>query len=229
MRWVVLVLAVVACHRADDVPASACSGAGGRYDITSSRGPGAERGRSGSVIVTERGETCRLAYGGNGMDAFPAVGLRSGQALDVAWSDATDYGVTVYTIAGGTLSGTEAENQSTTLAAEDLAGPSDLNGSYEVVRGASHDGTPYHGRVTITPAGDVYAMTWEIDCECRKGPHHFSYVGVALARGNQLVAAWSTPGSKLGVARYAVADRTLDGEWTVRAATAVGREALARQ
>lgn len=202
--------------------ASNTGGVAGTYAITSATNPGGAGGYSGTVQLANQGDHVTLDWTIANAPAFKGVGIVEGSTLGVGWGTGSNYGVAVYRVDGGTLTGKWATflNQGK-VGTENLKGPAGLNGEYQIVAATLPSGKAYVGTVTLTPQGSTYAVTWKL-------PHE-TYSGVGILRGNVLVVGWGTGGGGAGVVAYGISAGKLDGTWAQPGGNALGTEVLARK
>src|SRR6185295_1462595 len=154
--------------------------------------------------------------------AYKGVAIMNGNTLGVGWGMGAAFGVVVYKIAGGKLTGTWATASSGPKAGiEDLEGPAGLNGKYKITKAAGPDGKAYTGEVTITPNGDVYDVSWVLPNE--------KFSGVAIKEGDLLIVGWGAAGKAAGVVSYQLNDKGLSGKWGAPGSKQVGTETLAKK
>lgn len=81
-----------------------------------------------------------------------------------------------------------------------------VEGTYRCA-GTNPDGSQYHGRVVIQPAGEAYSLRWSIEGA--------SHQGIAIFQDDILAASWGMPGQPgFGVVVYRRdSDGTLTGQW----------------
>lgn len=160
---------------------------------------------SGNVQVSRSGEAWEMAWklhdgstqGGIGMDLGNGV-------LAAGWGGTQAYGVVVYDVAGGTLTGKWAQKGLKTLGVENLTGPPGLNGTYTITLGKGPTGAAYDGTLRIIPNGQLYDLTWVTGGSTQKG--------VAILDGTKLIAGWGIANGA-GFVKYQVSASRLDGVW----------------
>jgi len=148
------------------------------------------------------------------------IGLMNQGKLVVAYSTSSsaDFGLVVYKIDGGTLTGRwVTPKRDLASGHEQLEGPAGLNGTYSVNGQSKNTGDTYSGTMEIRPSGDVYDLTWFID--------EYMYTGVGIKEGNYLVAAW---GPDAGIVSYDIKGTELLGRWAAPGDKWTGVEDLAR-
>jgi hypothetical protein len=190
----------------------------GTYKSSGTRPDGNKFG-GGSVKVEKAGNLYKLTWTHPGEPAYQGIGIPSqdGYGLAVGWGKDGNYGVVVYTINGGKLSGEWASPTQTGVGTEVLEGPASLNGSYKIIKSTGN----YTGKVSITPTGDTYAVSWTLDSGER-------YSGVGIRFDETLFVGYGTGKKEYGVAAYLVTEDALDGVWTFLTSNRVGKERLAR-
>ncbi|MCA9639195.1 MAG: hypothetical protein H6718_22710 [Polyangiaceae bacterium] len=194
----------------------------GTYTISSASNPGGEGGYEGSVAITQSGDVYKLTWSISDGSQYKGVGLMEGDVLGVGWGMAAEFGVAVYKVEGGKLTGRWTSAVETGAGTETLEGPAGLNGSYKITAGTNaSDGKPYTGEVTIKPSGAVYNVTW-------KHPDK-TFSGVGMLQGSTFVVGWGEAGKGAGAVLYRVSGNTLDGKWAQPAGTALGTEVLAKK
>lgn len=194
----------------------------GSYAITSSTNPGGAAGYKGSTNITRTGDVYDVAWTIPGTPPYTGVAVLSGSILGVGWGMGTRYGVAVYKVSGGTLTGKWATKGSGGRAGtEVLEGPAGLSGAYKITTGTSPDGKSYTGSVSIMPSGDTYAVKWTLPTE--------SYGGVGIKEGDTLVVGWGEEGKGAGVVSYQVSGGTLNGKWATPGGTQLGTEVLGKR
>jgi hypothetical protein len=199
---------------------AASSGIAGNYKIASATNPGGAGGYAGTVQVAPQGDHFTIAWTIANAPAFKGVGIVEGSTLGVGWGTGTNYGVAVYKVDGGTLTGKWATYANQGKAGtESLSGPAGLNGEYKIVASTTPGtGKAYAGTVTIAPKGTAYSVTWKLPNE--------TYSGVGILSGNVLVVGWGTGGGEAGAVSYNIAGGKLDGKWAQPGGSALGTEVL---
>jgi hypothetical protein len=195
----------------------------GTYTIASASNPTGGSGYAGSVKIDKNGDAFDLTWTITGGQGYGGVGLVRGDTFGVGWGTGKNYGVVVYKIDGGTLTGEWASSISGgKLGKEVLQGSPDLKGDYTIVQGTSPDtGSNYSGTVTIKPSGNVYSFTW-------KGAGPQPYHGAGLREGSLMIVGWGIGGGA-GVVDYAIDGDKLTGKWAQPNGSALGAESLKRQ
>jgi hypothetical protein len=134
----------------------------------------------------------------------------------------SQYGVVVYRVSGGKLSGRWATGGSASdVGTEDLEGPEGLSGTYKVVSSKTPKGGSYTGTVTITPAGGTHTVQWNLSTQ--------SFSGVGIRQGDLFIVGWGEAGKGAGVVSYQVSGSTLTGVWAVPGGTQLGNESISRR
>lgn len=193
----------------------------GKYKILSAANPGGKGGYAGTVAIEKHGDMFSVDWTIANTPPYKGVGIVDGQVFGVGWGLGKAYGVAVYKVSGGNLDGKWATSTSQGRAGtEKLSGPSGLNGTYKITDAKDGDSLkPYTGSVTITPAGSVYNVTWNIPGS--------TYSGVGILEGDVFTVGWGTEGAGAGVVVYKVGDK-LDGKWAQPKGTQVGTEVLGK-
>jgi hypothetical protein len=201
---------------------AASGGVAGTYKIATATNPGGAGGYAGTVQLAEQGDHFTVAWTIANSPPFKGVGIVEGSTLGVGWGTGSNYGVAVYKVEGGNLTGKWATfmNQGK-VGTESLSGPAGLNGDYKIVASTT-PGTDksYVGTVSIAPKGSTYAVTWKLANE--------SYAGVGILSGNVLVVGWGTGGGEAGVVSYNMAGGKLDGKWAQPGGSVLGTEVLTK-
>ena len=188
------------------------------HDIVTSSNPGGGSSYRGQLAIRQVGETSELRWTIEDSAPYAGIGLSEGNLLGAGWSMGSGHGVVVYRIQGGSLRGRWAASSTPgQVGTEDLQGPPNLKGTYQIVASSSPGGGSYTGSVTITPTGSTYALEWNLTRE--------SYKGVGIRRGNVLVVGWG-PGQGAGVVVYEKKGDGLDGVWATAGGTQLGSEVL---
>jgi hypothetical protein len=204
--------------------ASAGQGAdpSGSYAITSSTNPGGAPGYTGSLKITRSGDIHDVTWTIPNTPSYTGVAVLSGSTLGVGWGVGARYGVAVYTVTSGHLSGRWAtKGASGRAGTEVLDGPAGLSGTYKITSGSAPDGKSYTGTVAITPTGETFAVKWTLATD--------SYSGVGIKQGDTLVVGWGDAGKDAGVVSYQVSASALDGKWATPGGTKLGTEILGKR
>lgn len=200
---------------------AAAGNVAGSYTIKSSANPGGGGGYKGSVNITQTGDVYKIGWTIPNSPAYSGVALLDGSTLGVGWGMGAQYGVVVYRVNGGKLSGKWATAGSGgTAGTEDLEGPEGLNGTYNVVSAKAPAGGSYTGTVTITPSGATHSVKWNLS--------NGSFSGVGIRQGDLLIVGWGEAGKGAGVVSYQVSGETLTGVWATPGGTQLGNETIGR-
>lgn len=195
---------------------------GGTYTISSASNPGGEGGYEGSVAITQSGAVYKLTWSISDGSQYKGVGLMEGDVLGVGWGMAAEFGVAVYKVEGGKLTGRWTTAADSGAGTETLDGPAGLNGSYKITAGSNaSDGKPYTGDVTIKPNGATYSVTWKLTDR--------TFSGVGMLDGSTFVVGWGEAGKGAGAVLYHVSGSKLDGKWAQPAGSALGTEVLSKK
>ena len=193
---------------------------------------------SGEVMIEQLGGLHVVLWKLADGEAYKGIGIRQGDVLGAAYGPAdTKFGIVVYKIEGGTLTGVWADSRDlkSELGQETLQGDPGLNGTYSIVLGQNRDGmTNYSGQVQIKRTGETYILVW---------PTKPPAIGVGVRLKDMLVVAYtSNPRKMPGVVAYqalstdalsgiwsiAGMQQTGDGAYNITAPTKAGREDLKR-
>jgi hypothetical protein len=200
-------------------PAPAGDSLAGAYTITSATNPGSDKAYTGTVNIREIGGHYQLNWV-VGSERYSGVGIEQNGMLGVGWGMGQSYGVVVYEVDGGALSGRWASSKSgDRLGTETLKGPAGLTGTY-TVDGKSEAGTAYEGEATINKNGETYPITWKL----KTGE---SYSGVGILEGKTFVVGWGIGGAT-GAVIYRLDGKNLDGKWAAPKQGELGTEKLSR-
>ncbi|MBL8957959.1 MAG: hypothetical protein JNK82_44700 [Myxococcaceae bacterium] len=184
--------------------------------------PGGEGKYSGEVKLTKSGDTYNVEWALANSPPYKGVALQSGELLGVGWGMGAAFGVVVYKVNGGKLSGRWATASSGPKAGtEELEGPPGLSGTYKITKATTPDGKPYKGEVSITPNGDVYEVTWTLPKE--------KYSGVAIKQGELLIVGWGAADKAAGVVSYRVGANGMEGVWGAPGSKQLGTEKLLKK
>jgi hypothetical protein len=202
--------------------AGSSSDLAGSYTITASTNPGGAAGYTGSLNITRSGDVHDVTWTIPNTPPYTGVAILQGSTLGVGWGLGTRYGVAVYTVSGGHLTGKWATKGSAGKAGtEVLDGPAGLSGVYKIASGSAPDGKSYAGTVSITPTGETYAVKWTLPSD--------SYGGVGIKQGDTLVVGWGDAGKDAGVVSYQVSAGALNGKWATPGGMKLGTEILAKR
>lgn len=201
---------------------TAAGNVAGSYTITSAANPGGGGGYQGSVAITPTGDIYKVAWTIPNSPPYSGVAILEGSTLGVGWGMGAQYGVVVYTINGGKLSGKWATAGSgSTAGTEVIEGPEGLSGTYKVVSAKAPAGGTYTGSVTITPTGATHSVQWNLS--------NGSFSGVGIRQGNLLIVGWGEAGKGAGAVSYQVSGSTLTGVWASPGGTQLGSETISRR
>lgn len=160
---------------------------------------------AGKVDIKSKADFFELEWTITGQPKYGGVGFLVGDKLGVGWGTGADYGVVVYDIAGGKLSGSWTVKGATARGVENLDGPASLDGTYKITKANGPEGKSYSGDVTIKPHGATYELEWKLGKS--------AYKGVGIKDGNKLIVGWSVAGGA-GIVLYKVQGKKLDGVWS---------------
>ncbi len=195
----------------------------GKYSIEVGSLPGGTGAYRGVVTITNKATNI---YGVDWTivknPPYSGIAIQRGNVLGVGWGQGAAYGIAVYTIDGGHLTGTWAlSSTGDLLGREELEGPASLDGLFKITDSWSPQSqSPYSGTATIKPRGELFDVTWRNGNQEQKG--------VGLRKANTLVVGFGPPGA--GVVLYdAKSDGSLVGRWTMVGAApkTAGLETLA--
>ena len=132
-----------------------------------------------------------------------------------------DISVAVFAVKGGTLTGTwmPAIGGVPRPGREELAGPENLNGSYDIVVGENPDGSSYKGHVEITRTGKTYWLRWYLP--------ELTYVGRGVRVGDKLVVGYASRIAP-GVVAYCMMGENGKGVWSFGNANGLGTELISQ-
>lgn len=175
----------------------------------------------GTVSMQQAGPTWDMAWTLQDGSAQKGVGIDLGNGILAAgWGGAGAFGVIVYDVAGGTLTGTWAQHGVAGQGSEVLSGPATLGGNYTITTGRSPSGAPYTGSVVIRQVGQLYDLTWTTGGQGQRG--------VGRLEGTKLIAGWGI-GVGAGFVRYQLTSPTrLEGVWAPVGGTTTATEILER-
>lgn len=176
----------------------------GLWRITSAANPSG-KAYTGNVQISRAGEAWDMSWKLHDGSTQSGIGIDLGNGvLAAGWGGTEAFGVVVYDVAGGTLTGKWAQKGLRTLGLENLSGPPGLNGNYTVTLGKGPTGAAYTGSLRISPNGNLYDLTWTTDGTTQKG--------VGLLEGSKLIAGWGIANGA-GFVRYKSSASRLDGVW----------------
>jgi len=177
----------------------------------------------GAVRILPYGDALAFLWKLENGGGYKGLGFIVGDVLGAAYGTDQPFGLAIYKVAGGRLSGRWilSNSKEKALNVEDLQGPEGLNGIYEIVRGENPDNTTaYGGKVEIKPNGKTYLLRWYTP--------DLSNIGTGILVGDVLVVAYGrTP--HYGVVAYKPQGGRLEGVWAGALSNALGVEILARQ
>lgn len=176
------------------------------YELTDGSYPNGET-YSGFVTLTrQRGNRYEISWT-TGTDG---IALRSDKVLGAAWGNGL-YGVAIYDVDHGTLTGRIVNNADTLTTEHVLRGPAGLQGTYVL---EAPDDSP--GTATIVPAGDTYAIKYTFPTQ--------AFEGTGIVVDGKLVVGFGWVGAGGGVAVYTRRGKRFQGQWAARNGTTLGRE-----
>ncbi len=197
-----------------------------------------EKPYEGAVQIQQVGNIHIVLWKLNDGETYKGFGIRQGDVLGAAYGAAdTKFGLVVYQVKGGTLSGLWATSSDlkSELGKETLEGSPDLKGVYKITLGQNRDGmTNYGGQVQISRKGDSYFVIW---------PTKPASVGIGVRVNDMLVVAYTSNPTKMpGVVAYQTLNggalggiwslanikQTGEGSFDLTAPDKVGREDLKR-
>jgi len=189
----------------------------GHFAIEHSTNPGQARGYHGTVQIAHHGGFFQITWSIPGSPTYRGIGLADGDLLGVGWAASGRYGVTVYDVDGGKLSGRWVTNSTKSgLGAEVLQGPAGLTGRYRIVSAHAPGSTQaYTGVVDIRPTGATYQLRWQVGKQTIRG--------VGILKGHTLAAGWGPQGA---VVLYERSGQRLEGTWAPAGGKVLGTEVL---
>lgn len=175
----------------------------------------------GTVSMQQAGPTWDMSWTLQDGSAQKGVGIDLGNGILAAgWGGTGAFGVIVYDVGGGTLTGTWAQHGVAGQGSEVLSGPATLGGNYTITTARSPNGAPYTGSVVIRQVGQLYDLTWTTGGQGQRG--------VGRLEGNKLIAGWGI-GVGAGFVRYQLTSPTrLEGVWAPVGGTTTATEILER-
>lgn len=192
-----------------EVPTAQEKNVAGSYVIEMSRMPAGVGSYRGSVEITTKSTNFyALDWSIVKNPPYSGIAIQRGNVLGVGWGQGSAYGVAVYAIEGGKLTGKwAASSTGDLLGREVLEGPPNLDGSYEITDAWSPIGNQgYSGKVIIKPRGELFDVTWRSGTSLQQG--------VGLRKGDTFVVGFGGRGA--GVVLYdAQADGKLVGRWSI--------------
>ncbi len=215
----------IGCGKHTNVEPSPASKSGdltGSYTIASSSNPGSTVGYKGTVTLAKSGSTYKVDWAVTNTPPYHGVAIPTGDTLAVGWGAGTEYGVAVYKVAGGTLTGTWATAASGgATGTEVIEGPPGVSGTYKITSAKAPGGKSYTGSVTIAPGGEARNVEWKL-------ADGSSYSGTGILDGDTLIVGWGEAGKGAGVVDYKVSGTTLTGRWGVPGTATLGTETLTK-
>jgi hypothetical protein len=195
----------------------------GSYSIASASTPSGEAYK-GTVDIKARGDFYDLAWSPADKETFQGIGIVEGDVLGATWGFQGEYGVAVYTIKGGSLSGRWASTNSPgETGIEKLEGPEGLEGTFAAEGMFADRVRTYKGTVTIHKEGEGYRVTWNMPTG--------SYGGLGILDGDTLTVGWAPNDLRevKGVASYRISNGKLAGKWISQVTTKHGTEVLEKR
>ncbi len=191
----------------------------GEYQSASQSSTGASTGK---VSIKKDSDVYQITWAPTGGESLTGPGILSGNVLAAAFGKGPLYGLVVYKVSGGKLTGQSVMAGASGLGSEILEGPADLDGRYKIIEGKTPSGQSYAGEVSITKNGAAYALKWMLPAGV--------FRGVGVLEGDLLVVGWGPQDGegKLGTVAYKVSEGKLDGKWTATDSDAVGTETLTK-
>ncbi|MFO0614928.1 MAG: protein kinase [Polyangiaceae bacterium] len=199
--------------RSSPTPAPAASasaghdGLAGTYEIKSGLYADGKTSYGGSAKIEQSGERLRFSWS-NGAQG---VGLETRGGVAVGWGVGR-FGVAVYQIDGGTLTGRVATSDSDVVTRQVVEGPSTLSGTFKP------SGKDPGWTLEISPTGSAYSVRLLADGK--------SLEGTGVKRGTYLIVGFGEVGSPGGALAYVQNGRSLEGIWATRRAEELGAETL---
>jgi hypothetical protein len=200
------------------------AGLPGTYDIAEGTNPSRGRGYEGTVTIAKTGDVLHMTWttGASGTKREGAA-LQIGSNVYAGWGIGDGYGVAVYTVNGGAITGTVAAANATSVGTETLTGPPNLDGDYQIAGTRGADGGTYSGIVKIAAGkGGLYQLSYKL-----AGGEWLR--GVGIKAGDKLVVGTGPDPSDVGVSAYDVSGATLRGTWAQSDGIAIGRETLKKK
>lgn len=192
----------------------------GSYEIKSSANPGGGGAYKGKALIAKIAGYHTIDWTIANSPPYAGVAIATGDKLGVGWGMGGNYGVAVYKIDGGKLSGQWTSKGLSGVGDEELEGSPSIDGAYKITKSHTPDGKSYTGSVTIKPTGSTFSIVWSTSAG--------SYTGVGIKDGDLLVAGWGTGGKGAGAVLYTVKAGTLDGIWATPGGTRLGSEVLGK-
>jgi len=182
----------------------------GKYQASGTTPKG--KAYSGEVQIEQLGGLHVVLWKLADGEAYKGMGIRQGDVLGAAYGPSdTKFGIVVYQINGGTLTGQWADSRDlkSELGKETLEGDPSLNGIYKITLGQNRDGmTNYGGQVQIRRSGESYIVIW---------PTKPPAIGIGIRVKDTLVVAYTSNPQKMpGVVAYqALGADALGGVWSI--------------
>jgi len=173
----------------------------------------------GKVTITQDAGVYKIGWELGSYGNYKGTGLLIGDVLAAAYGQGKPYGLAVYQVDGGKLTGKWVEGGKKVLGGETLEGAPGLAGTYKITSAQNADGSTYTGTVLITKKGDVYTVKWTLPDS--------TYTGVGLLQGSLFVVAWGE-GKDFGAVAYKVGGGKLNGTWAGVGSSALGTEVLSK-
>ena len=192
----------------------------GTWRIHSAADPNGKK-YSGNVQIARTGEAWEMVWRLADGSAQSGIAMDLGNGSYAAGFGGTQaFGVVVYEVASGTLTGKWAQQGIRQVGVENLSGPPGLSGNYTIILAKTPTGGTYTGSVRITPNGQVYDLAWVIGGQTQRG--------VAILEGSKLIAGWGMD-KGAGVIRYKrVTPTRLEAIWAPTGSARTGTEILER-
>lgn len=176
---------------------------------------------SGTVTLAKDGPVYAMNWElGKGGDYVGTALLVNGRVLAGAYGGGKPYGLVIYQVNGGVLSGQWLVGGRKGLGQETIQGAAELGGVYQITSAKNPEGKDYKGTVTITENGGAYAVNWTLANE--------SYSGVGILHGDLFVVGRGQ-GANYGAVVYDVENGRLTGEWAAAGSGPLGVEKLVRK
>lgn len=191
---------------------------GGDYRCTGSGPDGAPY--TGKVFLKKLEDpiyTLKWDLGASG--SYVGTGVFEDNILAAAYGGGKPYGLAIYQVKGGRLSGKWIIGGQPGIGEESLEGPEGVGGSYTITSARNTVGNPYTGKVTIAKTGETYAVKWTLTSE--------TYSGIGILVGNTFVVGWGE-GSAFGTVIYVKEGATFTGKWAAGGSDKLGNETLTK-
>ncbi|NUP11497.1 MAG: serine/threonine protein kinase [Polyangiaceae bacterium] len=202
-------------ERAAEEDRSLPANVSGVYDITKGTFP-ASLGQAsyvGTLTLTSRTEPDIFKISWS--SGTEGIALRSGNVIGAAWG-VGPYGVAVYDVERGTLTGRIVTDTHDVVESHVLRGAEGLSGVYRM-----EDASQSGGSVRIMKTGDTYSVKYVFPT--------VSFEGTGLAAKKKLVVGFSGAESGSGVAIITRKGKTFETRWAMRGADDVGKETLKKK